>query len=290
MGLAASQGRYLCLTARMSDLIYEGQQISQQRLQLAKETQLAADEYNDAMNNTILQATTPDGGVQRLTYDIITSQDPFSGLCMRLVDLDGNVVVPEEEKTITASSKDEEGKDVTESFTSTSAFMKKYMPDLSEEDTLKMSNWDMDNLAKYYSEHYSTSNITVSVTSNVNKDLKNENESFLFDKNCKNPEYLQEMLETGQWYVQQISSTDTKEWENVAWQGHTAFSQVSDTSDDAAAEAKYEASMAELQRHDKVLELRLEQVQTEESAVEKELDSVKKTVSDNIDQSFKTFA
>ena len=38
MGLAASQGRYLSLTARMSDLVYEGQQISQQRMALAKES------------------------------------------------------------------------------------------------------------------------------------------------------------------------------------------------------------------------------------------------------------
>lgn len=290
MGLAASQGRYLCLTARMSDLVYEGQQISQQRLQLSKETQLAADEYNDSMNNTILQATTPEGGVQRLTYDIITSQDPFSGLCMRIVDLDGNVVVPEEEKTLTASSKDEEGNDVVQSFTSPSAFIQKYMTDLSEEDTLKMSNWDMDNIGKYYKEHYPDSGVTVEVTSNINEGLRKQGEAFLYDKNCKDPEYLQQMLEDGQWYIQQVSSTNENEWENVAWQGHTAFSQVSDTSDDAAAEAKYEAAMAELQRHDKVLELRLEQIQTEENAVEKEIDSVKKVVSDNIDKSFKTFA
>ena len=54
MGLAASQGRYLCLTARMSDLVFEGQQISQQRMKLAEETQAIADAYNDAMNNTIM--------------------------------------------------------------------------------------------------------------------------------------------------------------------------------------------------------------------------------------------
>ena len=44
MGLAASQGRYLCLTARMSDLVYEGQQISQQRMALAKESSAVAEE------------------------------------------------------------------------------------------------------------------------------------------------------------------------------------------------------------------------------------------------------
>ena len=79
MGLAASQGRYLCLTARNSDLVYEGQQISQQRLALTNETQEVADKYNEAMNNKIMQANTADGVTQQLTYDILTSQNPYSG-------------------------------------------------------------------------------------------------------------------------------------------------------------------------------------------------------------------
>ena len=91
MGLAASQGRYLCLTARMNDLVYEGQQISQQRLQLAKETQAVAEAYNKAISNTLLQATirNDNGEIiqQQLTYDILTSQDPISGLCMMKMEI-----------------------------------------------------------------------------------------------------------------------------------------------------------------------------------------------------------
>ena len=115
MGLAASQGRYLCLTARNSDLVYEGQQISQQRLALTNETQEVADRYNDAMNNKIMQANTADGVTQQLTYDILTSQNPYSGLGMRLVDVNGNVVIPGE--YIEVSSK--ETQEATTSFIST---------------------------------------------------------------------------------------------------------------------------------------------------------------------------
>ena len=43
MGLAASQGRFLCLTARLNDLVYEGQQIAQQRLALAEESKNIAE-------------------------------------------------------------------------------------------------------------------------------------------------------------------------------------------------------------------------------------------------------
>ncbi len=221
MGLAASQGRYLSLTARMSDLVYEGQQISQQRLALANETKIIAEEYTDAMNNTKMQVTTQQGGTQELNYDIITSQDPFSGLCMRIVDLNGNVVVPGE---------------------------------------------------------------------NVNENLKNDNERFLFDKNCKDPKYLQEMLESGEWLLEQVNPNKESGWDEVMWQGSSVISEVYDTSDDAAAESKYESAMATLQRQDKMLEMRLEQVQTQESAVEKEIESVKEIINKNIEDSFKTFA
>ena len=143
MGLAASQGRYLCLTARNSDLVYEGQQISQQRLALASESQEISENYNEAMNNTIMQATTPDGGTQRLTYDIITNQDPFSGLCMSIVDLDGNVVVPAQAYTIEAVSTNEDGESTTTSISSASSFISKYMSDLDGDSANEMSSWSL---------------------------------------------------------------------------------------------------------------------------------------------------
>lgn len=60
--------------------------------------------------------------------------------------------------------------------------------------------------------------------------------------------------------------------------------------DDAAAEAEYEAAMTKIQKQDKLLELRLEQVQTQQSSVEKEMESVKQIIDKNIEDSFKTFA
>ena len=47
--------------------------------------------------------------------------------------------------------------------------------------------------------------------------------------------------------------------------------------------------MTAIQKQDKILELRLEQVQTEQSAIEKEIESVKNIIGKNIENSFKTF-
>lgn len=286
MGLAASQGRYLALTARNSDLVYEAQQISQQRLALATETQTIADEYTEAMNNTVMMANLADGS-QRLTYDIITSKDPFSGLNMRIVDLNGNIVVPPYQSSINISYIDENGEEVTEKITSPSDFANKYMSeDIQIEE---MGSWSLEELEEYYNQNYTTSGVVVTYDSGLDSSIKNENERYLFDEKCKDPEYLQDMLTSGEWSLQQVDAENEDEWTNVEWQGTTSISEVYDTSDDAAAEAKYQSAMTAIQKQDKMLELKLEQVQTEQSAIEKEIESVKNVISKNIESSFKTF-
>jgi len=288
MGLAASQGRYLCLTARNSDLIYEGQQISQQRLALTKETQQISEKYNEAMNNKVMQATTPEGGTQKLTYDILTSQDPFSGLCMRIVDANGNIVIPG--NYIEASSTNSEGKVTKSKFSSTSDFIKKYMPDVTGDEFNTLNGKSLEELCAYYTENYPDSGVSVEFKSKNNSEIVKDGEKVLKDVNCTDPAYLQRMLTSGEWVIQQASPDEETGWNNVEWQGSSAITEVYYTADDAAAEAEYESAMTDIQKRDKILELRLEQVQTEQSSVETELDSIKEIISKNIEDSFKTFA
>ena len=227
---------------------------------------------------------------QLLTYELITNQDPFNGLCMRIVDLDGNVVVPVEQKTIDAVSTDEEGNEVKQSFASKYDFIKKYMTGLTPEQIEEKSLLSMEELVEDYKTNYPDSGVSVSVNTNVNQALRNQGEAFLFDENCTDPKYLQEMLSTGQWLLEQVAPDEENGWASTLWQGSSTISEVFDTTDDAAAEAEYDAAMADIQKKDKAYELRLEQVQTEESAVEKEIDSVKQVIGKNIENGFKTFA
>ena len=90
--------------------------------------------------------------------------------------------------------------------------------------------------------------------------------------------------------IQQENPQEESGWEDFEWQGSSRVNEVLDTSDDAAAEAKYEAAMKDIQKKDKILELRLEQVQTEESAIETEIESIKQVIDKNIEDSFGTFA
>jgi len=288
MGLAASQGRMLCLTARMSDLIYEGQQISQQRMSLASQQEAIATEYTEKMNNTILQATTPEGETQRLTYDLLTSQDAFTGLGMRIVDTNGNVVVPGNGTVVSIS--DSEGNTSTYDMTNIGEFITNYLNVSPSDDKYQeYSKMSMTELVEAYNSTLSEDDTNkASVTDKYSYLKSSSDERYCYDENVNDPEYLQNMLVNGEWTIQKMDEKST--WEEVVWQGSNTISEVYDTSDDAAAESEYESAMLAVQKKDKLLELRLEEVQTQEEAVETDLDSIRDVIDKNIEDSFKTFA
>ena len=288
MGLAASQGRYLCLTARNSDLIYEGQQISQQRMALAKETQAVADKYNEAMSNSIMTCVVQGQAAQRLTYDVLTNQDLSEGLGMRLVDANGNVVIPGEYLEITQAAT-ETSPAKTYRVSSSLDFVNRYMGDLDGDTKYEYSLKSLSELSSIYNQQYPDTGFTTKFVDKSTVSYVNDGEQVAFDPFITDPEYLQEMLTTGQYFIQQEGPGEGA-WEDYVWQGSNFISEEYDRSDDAAAEAEYESAMVELQKKDKLLELRLEQVQTQQQAVEKEMESVKDVIGKNIENGFKTFA
>ena len=286
MGLAASQGLLLSLTARSNGLQYEAQQISQQRIANAQETSLVAKKYSEKMNNTLLYANTADGGHQVLTYDVITSQDPFTGLGLRIVDADGNIVTPNQLSAIKVTEAGEDGQPKVSSITSVSEFVAKYMTDITPERRSEFNNYSLEEITEYYQMHYPESEVSVEYVAGLNPDLKRDDEHYVFDDNCKNSEYLQKMLQSGEWHIERIKDPNDDEWETISWKGFAGISEEMDTSDDAAAQAEYEAETTRLAKEDKLLETELEAIKTELQSVEKQIDSLKETVKYNIEHSF----
>lgn len=100
MGMAASQARFLQLTARLSNTEYEAQQINQARADLADKTARAANEYQKAVTNRTLlfdpyrEAYNDKNNYQVFTYDSIVNSINEGGLEMRLVDASGKIIVP----------------------------------------------------------------------------------------------------------------------------------------------------------------------------------------------------
>lgn len=89
MGLAASQSRYLTLTARKSNLELTGQQINQSRLELANVT-------NDLFNTvTNLDPDSPDAIRIQLRINALQSLDQALELQLRRVDTQQSAVQTE---------------------------------------------------------------------------------------------------------------------------------------------------------------------------------------------------
>lgn len=89
MGLAASQARFLALTARKSDLELTGQQINQSRMQLANVT-------NDMFNAvTNLEPDSPAAIQMQLRINALQSLDKSLELQLRRVDTQQQAVQTE---------------------------------------------------------------------------------------------------------------------------------------------------------------------------------------------------
>ncbi len=223
MGLSASQGRLLTLTARKNNLEYQIQQTTQAKMLLANQMDTEATLWSDGMNIQHLYYS-KDGcnasrtdDMQRLSYQLVTGSKDDGGLGMRVKDSYGRLVVPE-------------------------------LPDPMPDDKT---------VADYVVEPY-----------------------------CTQADYFETNLKTGNWIIQ---SENKDGWNDESIEGSTFIYQGVDSGDYEEANNEYEEKSAKLQRIDKKFDMRIQQLAAEQQAIETEMDSVKKVIDKNIEETFKTF-
>lgn len=107
------------------------------------------------------------------------------------------------------------------------------------------------------------------------------------------PNYLQDCIRNGKYLIQK-GVTDTEDgdkfkWKNVAWDCIATIQDQYYQDDDDTAKAKYDRLQNEIQAQDKKLELELDNIETQRSAVTTEEESVKKVIDENIEGSFNAF-
>jgi hypothetical protein len=91
-------------------------------------------------------------------------------------------------------------------------------------------------------------------------------------------------------YEQQKQSDGTNPFVSVSWtSGDYNIQEATDSTDTATAEAKYEATTADIQSKDKRFDLSLKNIDTEHQATQTTIDSVKKLIDKNIERAFKIF-
>lgn len=169
---------------------------------------------------------------------------------------------------------------------------------------------------KYYTDVYTgaeafmesqgyTGNSTTSTTagSNISKkysataetwyqkqfeEMKTNGYKTVSNTNFKSKEWLYEQLSTGNINLAEYNS-DGK-LAQVSWNsGDNAIQADSDTDDATKAEASYNSTMDQLEAKDKEFDLQLSRINTEHTAVQTEIDTVKKVIDKNVDRTFKNF-
>ena len=273
MGLAASQCRILYLTARQSDVEYDMMAIAEQQQRLTNETTQIALEYARATDDQNLQLKIANpSDSSGFTYENITYANPRDA-GYYLVSSNKDIVYVKVDKTT-----DEDGNEI-------------------------YKNWEVptDETGNPISQVYSVKG------NEITDEDGNTSENSL---NLDNGDYIK----VGDTYYRlQDASAYIKNYKlinNKIAEGSIEFAQLTaeqatrysyyqaidelkvnfDTSNDSAAYAKYTAAMQRINAKDKELETELKLLETEQTAITKELESIDSVVKDNVDKSYGIFA
>lgn len=112
MGLAASQARFLAITARKMNCEFQSMQIAQEKLSVTRDMEQATQEYQDALSASKLVWETPDGEVYDLTYAMMMTPSNFNDYNANLItDTQGKTVLSKAmfEAAVSAGVIDEKG-------------------------------------------------------------------------------------------------------------------------------------------------------------------------------------
>ena len=107
------------------------------------------------------------------------------------------------------------------------------------------------------------------------------------NNNVNDNDYLKELLQNGMVYISNIKDDNYYYQENYATDKY--IKEVADESLIAQAEAKYNTEKAKLNAKEQTIDLKMKNLDTEISALTTEYDTVKNTISKNIDRGFKRY-
>jgi len=327
MGLAASQARYLEITARKTNVEYEGQQVNQQRTALANES---AGLFSELM---ALQVPTPPSTSEftevQYTFDTGDRACTISKIQNLTGDPDYNTVVTYyyEETNYTGLSNTRSdlgvrnvagaywltnGVDNRTLLTQCTAANPDYPTDVNALDQIVLDTGATTNLATDYAanieniyKYTTTDGITYYYSLTDLNDAAALGGAATTLTNYYAADIESKVYNTSNAYM---TKEDSGRYSEILLDGYsTSFDVNSTTSTDQNAyqdamneyeyqQARYQqevnsinAKTEIIQEEDRTLELKLKQLDTEQEALQTEMESVKKVIDKNIEQTFKTF-
>ncbi len=346
MGMAASQARFLTLTARKSNVEYEGQQVNQERTSLANESAglfnkmmalqvptppSATDFYNTRYTfestglDYSITTTTPrtDGRYDIVMAYKVTEDTAKAYATFGTVNFDSNVPssidVRDENCPITVLTRNADG-DFVDGTGKIDSNVKTIAKIAGE-------NLDSPDNASYYKYKYNDTTYYVSGT-NMNALIEAAGGAPSYDISKTFTSGLSAFYITDQTVTKTVNAigafpettadgrfeelrideveTDNEEVQKALTGKFFELSLTQVQDDEGYAEAmkdyEYQKMLYErtindinaqteiIQQQDRTLELRLKQLDTEQNALNTELEAVKKVIETNVEATFKTFA
>jgi len=253
MGLAASQARFLQLTARKSNIEFEGQQLNQQRLVLAN---TSAGLYQQQLS--LSPPTPPSSTDDKYVTPAYTFQDKVSGTTKTV-------------KFIFNSTKDVIG--ATMSYNSYESSTEATTKTVYVHTGVATGPDDSDSTGVPTSFSNDVGfDIASGRLNKLNISLWNSDTGAAVTTQYKGTDLTYAPITDTQAY-----NDDMNKYEDLK--------AVYDSQLD-----KINAQTATIQNQDRSLELKMKQIDTEHSSIQTEMDAVQKVIKANLDSSFKTFA
>lgn len=285
MGLASSQARILLLTARKSDLEYRAQAISQRKMNIAMQTQQLATDYSTAMSNRRMKFIYYADGQSGKTFEEDLS---YAGLMSENAQSAGDFLIKTTSGRYLVTG---DTKAKSNGYSEYEENLYKVAKKLAEADGSIKKYYVTQKDAKGNDQTYINKGALMAAYANQTEYVAGASNNSFFQSALRNGSFYLYQA-TNQQEVEQKdgSKVTTCDYECVSWSGLSSINDAYDTSDDAAAEADYEAKSLVLSNQDKMLDLELQQIETQHKAIETEYDSVKKVIENNIKVSFKIFS
>lgn len=290
MGMSASQARLMSMTSRLSDLELRAQTISNAKVRLADQAEGASRAYSDALDKQTMKvysglqadgtSSYVDANLKNITSYSSTSNLDSTNSKFRYIETSSGSLVATKELLQKA------GLTVTNGVVSGTAGTKnQFLANfgIAQDNTKYPSTggYDTNSQAyKYYSDLYAK--------------ISTNNYKLIQDTQATSPEWLQAQVDSGNIFLREYDTeagADGKgAFKDVSWtSGDSSLQEKTDDTDLARAEADYESAMSSIEAKEQRFDLQLKEIDTEHTAVQTEMDSVKKVMSKNIERTFKIF-
>jgi len=300
MGLSASQSRLLALTSRMSDLELRAQSISNSKVRLSDDSAAVSSDYSAALNKQTLKVYTGLSGNDTATYAAATFKNLTTYGTTSATDkyryaktTSGTVILTQQ----MAKLMDLNGTSSDTSCDHNIIPLKNFLANCENAGLIADATATSTSDVVYYTKLWNevTENGATSSSGNyVGNYVTPDGDNSTTTKNENSSEWLQGQIDAGNValyeYDAKGGTAGTGDYTSVSWTtGDSTLEESTDDIDTAKAEAAYQSATASIQSKDKRFDVELNTINTEHSAIQTEIDSVKKVIDKNIERSFKIF-